>query len=175
MENIIALIVIIIAVSSIFRKLNAKRKINQGAAPPGDSWVTKLNAFLIDIQRKIEEQSKNRTAGASGWDQLLDGGEGFSSPSNADEATLNDLVFEEVGTPPQTKEMPPAAPVSTLTTRSDKAQFVPGDIPRRRVVHAGKPSYTSMAGSRADLRMAVIWTEILGPPIALRDQFGDRR
>ncbi len=175
MDNIFTLIVIIIAVVSVVSKIKSKQKTKQGATPPGGGgWIKKLNDFLADIQTKMEQQSKDRTTGASGWDQLLDGGEGFSSPSDADEAALDDLVFEEAETPPHTKKMPSAAPVRAQTTRSDKTQFVPG-IPRRKAVHAGKPSYTSLATSRADLRKAVIWSEILGPPVALRDQFGGRR
>ena len=174
MENIVTLILIFIALWSIFRKFKAQRKTKQGATLPGGGWVTKLNVFLTDIQRKIEQQSKDRTTGASGWDQFLDDGEGFSSPSDADEAALDDMVFEETKTPPHTKKMPPAAPVRAQTSRSDKTQAIPG-VPRRKAVHAGQPSCAPMAVSRADLRKAVIWSEILGPPVALRDQRGGRR
>jgi hypothetical protein len=91
-----------------------------------------------------------------------------------DEAALDDLVFEEAQTPAASEKMPPAAPVRAQTIRSDKTQGAPG-VRRRKAVHAGQPSYTSMAVSRADLRKAVIWSEILGPPVALRDQRGGRR
>jgi len=174
MENIFSLIVIIIMVFSVFSKLKAKLKTKQGTTPKGGGWFTKLNALLSDIKHKIEQQAKEGAAGASGWDQLLDGGEEFSSPSDADEAVLGDLVFEEAETPPHTKKMPPEAPVRAQTTRSDKTQRVPC-VTGRKAVFAGKPSYTSMVASRADLRKAVIWAEILGSTVALRDQFGGRR
>ena len=171
MDNIVTLIVIFIALWSIFRKFKAQQKAKQGATPPDGGWLTKLKAFLADIQRQIEQQSKDRTSGASGWDQLLDGGEPYSSQPDADEAALDDLVFEEAQTQPHPKKMPPAAPVRAQTIRSDN---VPG-IKRRKAVHAGQPSCAPMAVSRADLRKAVIWAEILGPPVALRDQRGGRR
>lgn len=174
MENIVTLILIFIALWLISRKFIAQQKTKQGAASKGGNWITRLNAFLADIQRKIEQQSKDRTTGASGWDQFLDDGEEFGSPSDADEAALDDLVFEEAQTPLHPKKMPPAAPVRAQTIRSDKTQVVPG-VTRRKAVHAGQPSCAPMAVSRADLRKAVIWAEILGPPVALRDQRGGRR
>ena len=164
MDNIVTLIVIFIVLGSIVRKFKAQKKAKQGATPPDGGWLTKLKAALADIQRQIEQQAKGRTGGASGWDQFLDGGEPYSSQPDADEAQ----------TQPHPKKMPPAAPVRAQTIRSDKTQVVP-DVTRRKAVHAGQPSCAPMAVSRADLRKAVIWAEILGPPVALRDQRGGRR
>jgi hypothetical protein len=75
MDNIITLIVIFIVLGSITRKLKARQKAKQGATPPDGGWLTKLKAALADIQRQIEQQSKGRTSGASGWDQFMDDGE----------------------------------------------------------------------------------------------------
>ena len=174
MENMLTPILIFIALWSIFRKFKAQQKAKQGATPPDGGWLTTLKAFLADIQRQIEQQSKDRTTGASGWDQLLDGGEPYSSQPDADEAALDDLVFEEAQTQPRAKKMPPATPVMAQTIRLDKTQVAPG-VTRRKAAHAGQPSCAPMAVSRADLRKAVIWAEILGPPVALRDQRGGRR
>ena len=174
MDNIVTLIVIIIAVWSIFRKLKARRKTQPGATPLVDGWIAKFKALTADIQRQIEQQSKDRTSGASGWDQLLDGGETFSTPSDADAEALDDRMVEDAQTQPRPKKRPPAAPVRSQTSRSDRIQLVPG-APRQKALHAGKPSRTFMAASRADLRKAVIWSEILGPPVALRDQRSGRR
>lgn len=170
MENIFTLIVIIIAVLSVFSKLKVKQKTQ-----PGGAWVTKLRAFLTDIQRKIEQQSKDRTAGASGWDRLLDSGETFRSPSDADEEALDDQVLVEAKTQPPAKRMPPEAPVRIQqTSPSDTTQLVRA-AQRRKALQTGKRSPTFMAAGRADLRKAVIWSEILGPPMALRDQRSGRR
>jgi len=174
MDNIVTLIVIFIVLGSITRKFKARQKAKQGATLPDGGWLTKLKAALADIQRQIEQQSKGRTSGASGWDHLLDGGEPYSSQPDADEAAPDDRVFEEAQTQPHLKKMPPAAPVRSQAIRSDKTQVVPG-VRRRKTVHAGQPSCAPMAVSRAGLRKAVIWAEILGPPVALRDQRGGRR
>ena len=173
MDNIITLIVIFIVLGSITRKLKARQNAKQGATPPDGGWLTKLKDALADIQRQIEQQSKGRTSGASGWDQLLRGGQPYSSQPDADEAALDDRVFEEAQKQPYPKKMPPAAPVRAQTIRSDKTQGMPG-VRRRKAVHVGQPSCAPMAVSRADLRKAVIWAEILGPPVALRDQRGGR-
>jgi len=172
MDNIVTLIVIFIVLGSIIRKFKAQQKAKQGATPPDGGWLTKLKAALADLQRQIEQQSKGRTSGASAWDHLLDGGEPHSSQPDADEAALDDRVFEEAQTQPHPKKMPPAAPVRAQTIRSDKTQGMPG-VRRRKAVHAGQPSCAPMAVSRADLRKAVIWAEILGPPVALRDGRGN--
>ena len=174
MDNIITLIVIFIVLGSIIRKFKAQKKAKQGATPPDGAWVSKLNAFLADLKNKIEQQAKQSTTGASGWDQFLDDGEEYSSQADVDEAALDDLVFEKAEAPPRPEKMPPAVPVRAQATRADKTQFVPG-VPRRKALHAGQPPYTSTAVSRAELRKAVIWSEILGPPVALRDQRGGRR
>ena len=174
MDNIITLIVIFIVLGSITRKLKTRQKAKQGATPPDGGWLTKLKAALADIQRQIEQQSNGRTNSASGWDQLLRGGQPYSSQPDADEAAPDALVFEEVLTQPHPDKMPPAAPGRAQTIRSDNTRIVPG-VTRRKAVHAGQPSCATRAVSRADLRKAVIWAEILGPPVALRDQRGGRR
>jgi len=171
MENIFTLIVIIIAVLSVFSKLKGKQKTQ-----PGSAWVTKLRAFLTDTQKKIQQQSKDHTAGASGWDRLLDSGETFRSPSDADEAALDDQVLIEAETQPPVKRMPPEAPVRIQqTSPADTTQLVPAAVQRRKALHAGKRSHTFIAAGRADLRKAVIWSEILGPPMALRDRHSGRK
>ena len=174
MDNIVTLIVIFIVLGSIIRKFKGQQKAKQGATPSDGGWLTKLKAALADFQRQIEQQSKDRTSGASGWDQLLDDGEEYSSQADLDEAALDDLVFEEAEAPLRPEKMPPAVPVRAQATRADKTQFVPG-VPRRKALHASQPPYTSMAVSRAELRKAVIWSEILGPPVALRNRRGGRR
>ncbi len=174
MDNIVTLIVIFIALWSIFSKIKAKQKTKRGATSLSGGWVSKLNAFLTDLKNKIEQQAKESTTGASGWDQFLDDGEEYSSQADVDEAALEDLMFEEAEAPPRPENMPPAVPVRAQATRADKTQFVPG-VPRRKGLHAGQPPCTSITVSRAELRKAVIWSEILGPPVALRDQRGGRR
>ncbi len=171
MEDVIMLVVfvIIITASSIFSKLKAKLKKEQAAAPLAGGWTAKINALINAIARQIEQQGADRNTGVSGRDQMLDSGETFNSTSDADEESADDWMVEEEDTQPRLKRRSPASPVRAHTIESDKTQFVP-DGPLRQALHAGKSSRTFMAASRADLRNAVIWSEILGPPVALRDE-----
>jgi hypothetical protein len=174
MDNVITLIVIAIAIWSVVRKYRAQRKKQPGAKALASDWVTTLKAFLADIQRQIKQQSTDHSTGTSGWDQFLDDGETYRSSSDADEVALDDRGWTEAQTQPSPQKIPPVAPVRVQTSRSDKTQVDPGAL-RRRALPAGKPSRTFMAASRADLRNAVIWSEILGPPMALRDQRSGHR
>lgn len=176
MDNLITLIVIVIAVWSLLSKFKAKQKRRQGATPSKGGWISKLNDFLTDIKRQIEQQSKDRNTGASTseWDRLLNGGEVTLPPSDEDEKSPDDWVLEEAVKPPHPKKMPPAAPVRARAAQTDKIPIVPVSQ-RREISQTGQPSYATMTVSRAELRKAVIWSEILGPPVALKGQHGDRR
>ncbi len=171
MEDLFVLIVFVIIVtgSAILNKLKAKLKKQQVATPQAGGLIVKLNALINAIARQIEQQGADRNTGDSDRDQILDGGETFSLTSDADEQPVDDWMVEEEVPQPRLKRRSPASPVRAHTIESDRTQFVP-DTPRRQAMHAGKSSCTFMAASRADLRNAVIWSEILGPPVALRDE-----
>jgi hypothetical protein len=169
MDIVITLIVIAIAVWSMVSRYKAQRKKQPSATPVTGGWITTLKAFLVNIQRQIEQQSKNRTGDASGWDRFLDDSQTDSYSTDLNEAALDDRVLTKAQTQPPSKRVAPVAPVRAQTSRSDKTQVDLG-APQRRALPAGKPSRAIMAASRAGLRQAVIWSEILGPPVALRDQ-----
>jgi hypothetical protein len=160
MDNLFTLIAIIIVVVSVVRKIKAQQKSPSGATAPGGGWITKLNAFLADIQRKMEQQPSGRATGASGWDQLLDGG----SQANS----LEDLEFEEEEIPPSPPPMPIVTPSRAYKNRSDNQQIIPAG-PRRSARCSEKQPLLRVARNRAALRKAVVWSEILGPPVALKN------
>ena len=165
MDYLITPLVIAIVIWSTVSKYKAQRKKQPGAAPSAGGWVSTLKTFLADIQRQIEEQANHRTGDASGWDRFLDDSQTHSSSPDADEAVLDDRVSTDAQTPPPLKKMP----VRVQAARPDQAQVAPGTL-QRRPLPAGKPSRGFTAASRADLRNALIWSEILGPPMALRDR-----
>jgi hypothetical protein len=167
MENIVTLIVILIVLWSVISKRRAKKKARRGdAAPPGGSWIARLNTLLTDIQKRLQQQPKTSAGGTFDWRRLLDG-EALRSQSDADEAAPDEPVFEEMAPSAAPESTPPADPAVARVTRADRTQPVP-DTPRREAYQRGKPSFASTAASRSDLRKAVIWSEILGPPVALR-------
>lgn len=174
MDNIVTLIiVIIIVVSSVISEIKKRQKTQKGLKTEGGGWFKKLDAFLTDIQNRLEQQSKESSTGGFDWSRLRDGGDANRSRSDADEEVVDELVFEEIELPLRPKEKPPEAPDRIRTV-----QPVETPVPsasQLAALHAGKPSHAAMAVSRAELRKAVIWSEILGPPMALRDQLSGRR
>lgn len=175
MDTIITLIVIAIMVVSVISQIKAKQKAKPGAKPSNTGgWVAKLNTFIADIQKKIDEQSKESSPGLAEWRQLMDGGNAGISQTDVPDDSLGDLVFEEDDVPVLPEKKPPVRPVRAQAKPSDKKPVIP-DAPQRPALRARKTTLSTMAGNRADLRRAVIWSEILGPPVALKDQPGNRR
>jgi hypothetical protein len=166
MDNLFTLIAIVIVVVSVVRKIKAKQKSSAGAAAPAGGWVTKLHAFFADIQRQIEQKSSVGPADASAWRQLMEG------DSQAD--SLEDLDLEEEETPPAPKKMPPVSPGRVQKIRSDQKQTIPG-APQRSALGFEKRAPLKVARNRAELRKAVIWSEIFGPPVSLKDQQSGHR
>lgn len=174
MEDLIMLIVflIIFTGSAIFSKLKAKLRKQQQASPSAGGWTAKFIELINAIARQIEQQGADRNTGASGRDQVLGGGGTFNSTADAYEETADDWMEEE-DSQPFLKRRQPAPPVRAHTSQTDITQCVP-DAARRQALQVCKSSRTFTAPSRADLRNAVIWSEILGPPVALRDEHGGK-
>lgn len=168
MDNLITLIFIIIAVLSVLGKIQPKKK-PAVKSPKTGGWMTRLNDYLTDLQNKIEQQAKTNPSDASGWDELMDDGAEDKVEYDADEYSLEDLVLEEDQPHPEVmKDVQEVPAPSQLPPGS-------GSLP---LLHAEKATVSVSilaAKSRQDLREAVIWSEILGPPVALRDQTGNRR
>lgn len=174
MDNLITLIVIVIAILSFFRKFKAKQKKPSISSAPGSAWLSQLKAFLNDIQKQIERQSRDRSPAGSGWDRLLDSAGTDSSSSDTDETVLEDQLLADAKRQAPPRKVAPAATDRVPPTRLDRTRL-PAATALKMDLPAGKPSNTIMAAGRADLRKAVIWSEILGPPIALRNQSSGQR
>jgi hypothetical protein len=173
MDNFIPLIVILIFIVSIVSRIKSAQKPKAGArpAPPGDLG-TKLKAFFSEIQQKLEEQAPSGPSGPSRWERLSTAGQTRLSPPPGDEMALDDLEleYEEAQPTPLPVKKPPLRPAMTPTPP-------PEELPR-----SGRPgpcTPESLDAREAPcpefLRRAVVWSEILGPPVALRDFFQNRR
>ncbi len=165
MDDIITLIVIVIAVVSAVSKIKSQQKEKSGPKPAAGSELgTKLKAFFAEVQRSFEEQKTKAPSGASRWEQLQSAGRTEETPARNYELTLEDLELEE--------EQPPPAPVKKPPVRPARARPRPA---------AGQPVHSAPAACKSEpldqkaapcpefLRRAVVWSEILGPPVALRD------
>jgi len=170
MDDIFTLIVVIIAIVSAFGKIKAKQKPAKGAKPakPGE-LAAKLKAFFAEIQERFDTQTPRGASGASRWGQLMQGGKADGSSADRYDMTLEDLDLEDEETPAEPETKPPAR-FTRFQTKASKEQ--PAARPPDLRVPALAPAKT--VPDRAFLRRAVIWSEIIGPPVALRDFTGER-
>jgi hypothetical protein len=170
MDNIITLIVIIIAIVSAVSKIKAKQKPKSDATPAtGSELGTKLKAFFADIQQRLEEQTPKGPSGASRWDTLLNADKAKDPLVHSYELSLEDIELEE--------EKKPVAPVKKPPTRPARVHHKP--VEKRPVGHRTEQCVPELLPANetpcpAFLRRAVVWSEILGPPVALRDSSRDR-
>ncbi len=169
MDNIITLIVVIIVIVSAVSKIKAQQKPAKGAKPakPGE-LATKLKAFFAEIQERFDAQPPKSTSGASHWGQLMQEDNLNGSSADHFDMSLEDLVLEDEEPPAEPEAKPPARS-TRFETKKAKKQHADRPTDLRAPAAAAKT-----AADRVFLRRAVIWSEILGPPVALRDFPGDR-
>jgi hypothetical protein len=175
MENFIPLIVILIFIISIVSRIKGAQKPKSGAGPaPSGDLGTKLRAFFSEIQQKLEEQAPSGPSGRSRWERLSTADQTRLPPLPDDEMSLDDLelAYEEAQPTPAPVKKKPLRPAMPLTPP-------PEELPRSDSGRPGpctpKPLYAKEAPCPEFLRRAVVWSEILGPPVALRDFFQNRR
>jgi hypothetical protein len=171
MDDFFTLIIIVITIiSAIGQIVKAKQKSTSSAKPSTRSELgAKLKVFFKEIQQKLEEQSpKGSSGGDSPWDALEDAGQSEEPAMRSYELSLEDLELEEEkeSAPPEKK--PPAQP----------ARVKPGPAERPVDSASGPCAPEPLVGKAAPcpefLRRAVVWSEILRPPLALRDTPWDR-
>jgi hypothetical protein len=170
MDDIIALIVVIITIVSAIVRIKAKQKPTAGAKPAmGGDLGTKLKAFFAEIQQRLEEQTPKGPSGTSRWDTLLNADKAKDPPVQSYELSLEDIELEE--------EKKPVAPAKKPPTRPARVHHKP--VEKRPVGPRPEQCAPELLPANetpcpAFLRRAVVWSEILGPPVALRDSSWDR-
>ncbi|MGD8836728.1 MAG: hypothetical protein PVJ19_17435 [Desulfobacteraceae bacterium] len=171
MDDIIKLIVIVIAILSLAGKFKAKQhKANRPKPQKTGGWITKLNAYLEEMQKRVEQQ-----AGPSETPEQDDmDAPGISDKHTAADDELGDLELELVEEPeqPKTKKVPEA--IKVRQGAPTEPQLAPDTLQTARV-RLSKRRRFKLPANPSDLRTAVIWSEIIGPPLALRDQRSDNR
>lgn len=171
MDDIFTLIIIIITiVSAIGQIVKAKQKSASGAKPAARSELgTKLKAFFSEIQQRLEEQSPKGSPGGSPWDALQNIGRAKEPPTESYDLSLEDLEMEEEeATAPPVKK-PPPRPARVHPKPAAARPVDPAPAPC-----APEPLVGETAPCPEFLRRAVVWSEILGTPLALRDTPWDR-
>jgi hypothetical protein len=165
MDDIITLIIVIITVVSAVSRIRSKQKPKSGTKPASRGELgTRLKAFFAEIQRSFEEQTSKTPSGASRWDRLQNARQAQAPAARSYELSPDDLELEE--------KRPKAAPARKPAVRPAAPRPKPDAAPP---VHsapapcAHEPPAVQGAPCPEFLRRAVVWSEILGPPVALRD------
>jgi len=154
-ENLIwILIFLVFIVSVILKKARAGSKDGKaGAAKSQSGWRAKLDKYLAQIKQEMEASKKEGSDADTVWEELMQYEEDPPEPAR------KETSFES------------REPV-TEKTRSLKIEPVIKKVAAESTIPApyakeAQPNYFSFGIQ--DLRKAVVWSEILAPPLALRD------
>jgi len=167
-EDLIWVIIFLIyVVSVIWKKTRAASKAGKkGPAKRRPAWKEKLDKFISRVQQELEAAKKEGSKKETGWERVL--------PREDDEP---ELAMEEVALKrlePIRKEIsseriekaiekPPLPTIKPALVKADAESIEPAV--------SGKEILTKdLEFGIQDLRKAVIWSEILAPPLALRDK-----
>jgi hypothetical protein len=166
MDDIFTLIIIIITIVSAIGQIAKSKKKSAGGGKPAarGELGTKLKAFFSEIQQRLEESSSKGSPGASPWDALQDVGQAKEPPAGSYELSLEDLELEEEEAPAPPVKKPPPRPARVPAKPAAARPVDPAPEPC-----APEPLVGKTAPCPEFLRRAVVWSEILGPPLALRD------
>ena len=154
-ENLIwILIFLVFIVSVILKKARAGSKDGKaGAAKSRSGWRAKLDKYLSQIKQEMEASKKGGAGADTVWEELMQS--------------------EEDPLEPARKETSPVARESVIEkTRSPKTKPVFDKVAAENTVPAAFVKETpsiDLSFEIRDLRKAVVWSEILAPPLALRD------
>lgn len=166
----IGLVFLFLLITTIARSLKTSKKKKarvQKKQPAGLSVFSFFHKIKDQIQQSLQElekqarreqakqQKENQGSDATFWDELADEG----------------LILDEE-TPPDTEP----ARASVETREEDRSQKKPADIRtsgKRALKEEVPPPTIHPYGRRLSLRQAVIWSEIIGRPAALRKDHSD--
>jgi hypothetical protein len=177
-ELILFLFFVIFGILSAIAKVRKDKKKSKSANARGrEGLAVRIRAWLIDLQQRIETQSKKAPKGTFDWEQLIDGSKLTHTDTTPHDEAREDIDLDTVKeTPSPLPEAAPAAaspPTRMPTQPLEKPDMMAFEPPRMAIKPRRKPVPSVLPTSRSDLRQAIVWSEILGPPIALRDPFKD--
>ncbi|ABW65827.1 hypothetical protein [Desulfosudis oleivorans] len=173
-----------------FQVIGAMIKRARKPAPDGEAADTGagpggvLGRVFSRIQQEMERAAREVEAkreAPSQWDLLMPEdappqAEKPAAPAQGMRQVHEGRRAEAVVQPVLRKQAPPApSPAKTMkrgTTAFETALQQAGAAPAPAALPVSKPSIVT--GSAAELRRAVVWSEILGPPVALRKTPEDR-
>ena len=154
-ENLIwVLIFLVYIVAVILKKARSGSKDGKaGAAKSRSGWRAKLDKYLSRIKQEMEASKKEGSDADTVWEELMQSEEDALEPARKETSPVARKSVTEKA--PSQKIVPVIRKVSAEST-----------IPAPYAKEA-QPNYFSFGIQ--DLRKAVVWSEILAPPLALRD------
>ena len=153
-EKLIWIVLFLVYVVFIFlKKTRAASKSEEkggGNNPPG--WKGKLDQFLSQMKGEIEAANPKGSNEETGWEEYL--------PQEGDDVT----PVRDASPPERIEPVMEKKPVL-------KVKSAPAGTASESMKPAvdGKKILPGLEYGIRDLRKAVIWSEILSPPLALRD------
>ena len=110
----------------------------------GGEWRAKIDGFLAKAQQELKAARQETLEKKTGWEEILPSEDKKPKP-----------MPQRISPAPKKKPAPAEAVVETTKPTVSEKEKVTKD---------------SVYGTQ-DLRKAVIWSEILAPPLALRDEY----
>jgi hypothetical protein len=145
-DNIIPIIIVLVYIISSILKA---KSLKEGKSPEKPSGLKKMfNNIAAQAREAMDEQVPVEQKGRGGWDEL---------------------IVEEAQPPvrPIKKRIKKKAP--PLVSQEKAAERGIRKTEQISEVQENK-HYVSRKYNVRDLKKAVVWSEILGPPVALRDE-----
>ena len=146
-QNLILIIIILVyVVSVILKRVRAASKAGaKGTAKRRPEWKEKLDKYMTRVRQELEIAGQEDSGEESGWAEVLPRED--DQPEHAMQGTEAMVISPQ----PARKAV-----------RSAVAERIKPPVSAKEV----RPE--SLAYGIQDLRKAVIWSEILAPPLALR-------
>jgi len=152
-EKLIWIIILVYVVFIILKKTRAASKFEEkGVGKNHPGWKGKLDQFLSRIKAEIEAANPKGSNEETGWEKFLPQEEDVKTVRGESPPKRIEPVIEKK---PVLKVKP--APGGTVSEN-------------KKPVVDGKKILPGLEYGIRDLRKAVVWSEILAPPLALRDE-----
>ena len=144
LEYLIGIIIFLVYVVSLVLKRASAGSNAGGKGIIGGGWKAKLDGFLSKALQELKAVKQESLKKKTGWEEIL---------PPEDEETKS--IRQRISPAPKTKPAPAKAISESMKPTVSKKENLPKE---------------SVYGTQY-LRKAVIWSEILAPPVALRDKY----
>ena len=155
-ENLIWIIIIVVyVVFVILKRARAASKAGEkGVTQRRPEWREKIDKFLSQMKQEIEVTKQEGSNQETGWEKIL--------PQEDDEP---EPVRKEIS-PERTERVLEKTPLQKVKPTPVKAvsESMEWGVSGKKILPK------DLEFGIQDLRKAVIWSEILAPPLALRDE-----